>query len=82
MSHLFAVEEVVAHFGLRMAVALRGLQDALRKLQNGKQFRPSVLCRVRVRTAHSMPTVRLLQSAECEILWRLRRCCGNSRLRA
>jgi hypothetical protein len=32
MSHPFAVEEAVAHFGLRMAVALRGLQDALRKL--------------------------------------------------
>ena len=34
MSHLFAVEEAVAHFGLRMAVALRGLQDALRTLQD------------------------------------------------
>jgi hypothetical protein len=65
-----------------MAVALRGLRDALRKLQDGKQFRPSVLCRVRVRAADSMPTVRLPQSTEYEILWRLRRCCDNSRLRA
>jgi hypothetical protein len=65
-----------------MAVALQGLQNALRKLSDGKQFRPSVLCRVRVRPAASMPTLRLSQSAECEILWRLRRCCGSSRVRA
>jgi hypothetical protein len=79
MSYLFAVEEPLT---CGWPAPCEGLQDALRKLSDGQQFRPSVLCRVRLRTAHSMPKVRLSQSAECKILWRLRRCCGNGRIQA